>query len=1030
MTRPNLDPLVQEYRQAATNLEEFATSGQQSQPGGAEELTRLTNASRTAEQRINRALPTGTTLANVIGETPNTPTSAPAAAPGNIAAPANSATGTNRYLQRVLEAHRLGNFNFNIQENSLNEQDRYTYHVGLYLVSDTDARKPDIGNLVYTNQVPMFVLVKSGVTTGFNITSLEIRDSVSSSFRSRNNVTTEINMTILEPYGMTLVDKMYNASQQLGVQNWRMAPIILTLEIRSLKSDGTPGATNQVQKFYSVIITDMDGTLVSTGTTYRIRAMVQNTLGFTDQYYMLPTNLTLKVGAGGITPGTVVRAQPSPGNTPVTALPAPEYTLDGTVGQFFSVIGQVMSDFYMSTRLQGTDRATTPVVLYEFTIDETLAQQRINMSAFSNRRRGSFSSSNTNTQEIHVNRLGISELVDDILSSIMEPEFFTANTQVGTIRIPRIECVVQYVGWDNLLNDYIKKFIFSIGIMETVRPVPTVAHGEYFQLNAANARTRLEGMRNIIRKAYPYLYTGMNTEILNLELTFNHLHIIPLPLHNGRTITPSGEGQSLAVREQELQRQLRAENTQATALEQEQLTNLQSRNRLRTGALTNIPDAQVNQNIQLGLAEGLTPQAVAESQITSLDARRSEIGDTITSGGSRIERLESELSTIRGESLVLFEPENVPFALRSRATTSPEAIARARQTAQTQAQQRAPGAIAARGRSSFVEDVSTQTREPGRLSYAASPQDIANNLARPANVQDDAQNDVRGIYSTILQQMYDRVGLQLTEIEMEIRGDPYWLGESNLERVTKITEYLRTRGVAAGAGAATSAAPASGVPASFARAAGLDTDALYADYYTKDAAFLLLFRAGNAPSETTGYMNFDTGSRENQSVFFNGVYIALEVTHMFDNGKFTQKIRAVRDALTNLETATQAAGTVPSAATGAATPVAAAPSPRPATNGNAPAAGGAPAPAGGAPAPAPAAGSSSPVVTNPAAAPTTTPAQPPSPEPSPQPVARSFVTPTPLPGESAAQFGARLGAAIRQQRAGGGAPALPLTQSE
>lgn len=854
-----------------------------------------------------------------------------------------TASGTNRYLQRVLEAHRLGDFNFNIQDNALNNLETYTYYVTIYLVSDFDARKPDIGNLVYTNQVPTFILARSGVTTGLNIIDLEIRDAVSSSFRNRNNATTEINFTIVEPYGMTLVDKMYNASQQLGVQNWRMAPLILTLEIRGRNPDGTPHNNTQVQKFYSMVITDMDGTLTSSGTTYKIRAVVQNTLGFTDQYYMLPTNLTLRVGAGGIAPGTTVTANPTGGNA-IASSPIATQTLDGTVGQFFQAVGQLMSDFYVKTRLDSPELATTPVVLYEFTVDEQLAAQMINMSAFSNRRRQAFNGA-SDTQEIHVNRVGISELVDDILSSITDPEFFTANAQVGTIRIPRIECAVEYVGWDNLMNDYIKKFTFSIGILETVRAIPTVAHGEYFQLTPQNARTRLEGMRNIIRKAYPYLYTGMNTEVLNLDLTFNNLHIIPLPMHNGRTITPAQEGQSLAVRLQERERQLRQVDTQATTIEQEQLANLRNTNDLRQQVASNRTQGLVSPSQD---PEGSEVAAI-QNQINELNARRTELGNTLTNNIiSERERLQSEISTIRGESLVLFEPERVPFNLRSRATISPEAVTRARQTAQAQT----AASVTARPRNQFVEDVSVNIREPGRLSYAASPRDIANNLARPSNIQDATQGDVRGIYSTILAQMYDRPGLQLTEIDMEIRGDPYWLGESNLERVNQIIEYMRTRGVASVGAAASSLPTASGIPASFARSAGMDTNMLYADYYTKDAAFLLLFRAGNAPSETTGYMNFDTGSRENQSVFFNGVYIALEVTHVFAQGKFTQKIRAVRDALTNLDVATQSpAGVTPTAgATGAATPVAAAPTPRPSTNGSAPAAGLPPVPAGGSPA--------------------------------------------------------------------------------
>lgn len=927
MTRENLEFLIQNARDARAAQEALAErlrgTGQGDSPQRNQETIDTIRRTRVADEALIAALPPGTTLEEVLGYTPASPPGAASgAAPDSVNTPTpNAATGVNRYLQRVLDAHRLGDFQFNILENPLNNLDRYTYHLGLYLVSDTDARKPDIGNLVYTNQVPTFVLAKSGVTVGFNITELEIRDSVSPSFRNRNNATTEVNMTITEAYGMTLVDKMYNASQQLGVQNWRMAPLILTLEIKSLNASGTPGSTTMVQKFYSLLISDMDSNLTSTGSTYKIRAVVQNGLGFTDQYYMLPTNLTLRVGAGGTTPtATTVQAQGTVGN--VASANPQNYTLDGTVGQFFSTLGRIMTEFYVNARLNRPDTATTPVLIYEFTVAQELATQKINMSAFSNRRRQGYNGA-SNSQEIHVNRVGISELVDDIMSSIENANFFTANQTVGTIRVPRVECIVEYVGYDNILNDYIKKFKFVIGILETVRPVPTVAHGEYFQLNPQHARARLEGMRNIIRKAYPYLYTGMNTEIINLDLTFNQLHIVPLPLHNGQTITPAAEGQSVSVQLQQAQNALTQANTEAQQLEQEQLRltrRLVELNGLPATAGTTSLDPQTQRNLaeqalaqqdETGTLNVNARESAIRAEVALIQGRRNVIGTRLNQISDQIGIVESRISDLRTGSLVIYDAANVPADLRGRVNTNPESVARARQAADAQRQTTQARGTPGRGRSRFVEDVPVRTREPGRLSYAASPADIANNLARPSNVQDDQQNAVRGIYSTILQQLYDRVGAQLTEIEMDIVGDPYWLGQSNLERINELTEYIRTGGVAAvGDNARSSLPTASGVPATFAQRAGLDS-ITYANYNGKDAAFLLLFRAGNAPSDTTGYMNFESNNSE--SVFFNGVYLALEVTHQFVNGKFTQRIRATRDALTNLSQVTQAPATAPGA---------------------------------------------------------------------------------------------------------------------
>lgn len=920
MTSANVDQLIQDYRNARTAQEQVVQrlrgTGQGAFDQRNQEMLDAARATNRARAALQGALPPGQTVESVLGET-----AAPAANAQTPSSPGTSVpTGTNSYIKQILDANRIGDIKFNIVENPLNNLDRYTYHFCLYLVSDTDAQKPDIGNLVFTGQVPRFILAKSGVTTGFNIVDVEIKDSVSSNFRNRNNATTELNMTITEPYGMTLVDKMFLASQQLGVKNWRMAPMILTLEIRGLNADSTPSSRTLVQKFYSILITDMDSTLTQSGSTYKIRATVQNSLGFRDQYYMLPTNLTLTVGPnGGSTTVTAAR----PGNNPAapTTPPPDAPVLDGTVGQFFTTLGNLMSQFYLQSRLESTSGPTTPIVVYEFFTDPRLAQQKINMSAFGNRRRGGYSGAQ-NTQAIHINRVGISELVDDVLSSIENESFFTANQQVGTIRVPRVECIVEYIGWDELLNDYIKKFKFVIGILETIRPVPTVAHGEYFQLNPQNARQRLEGMaeQNIVRKVYPYLYTGMNTEVIKLDLTFNQLHIIPLPLHNGQTITPT-EGQSTAQRIQTLQRRSAELESQIQNIENERTAALERLRQLnRNPQEVRDPEvaARLEQQAIMAPIDQTNAAAARESAISSVRqtvaGNISLIGVNWQSRVNELDQVQREINELRTGGITLYNPDSVPPSLRTRANLTPDSQQRAQQAAALQQQQARTRAGESR-LTRFVEDIPINQTDPGRLSYAASPADIANNLARPSNVQDAQQAAVRGLYSTILAQLYDRVGLQLTEIEMEIVGDPYWLGQSNLERINELTEFIRTGGIATSGAGANTLPTATGITPRFGERTTTDSNSPYANYYGKDEAFILLFRAGNSPSEDTGYMNFDRNSAENQSVFFNGIYTAIEVTHLFADGKFTQRILAIRDSLTNFGSVAQAPS-APRAGTG------------------------------------------------------------------------------------------------------------------
>jgi hypothetical protein len=123
---------------------------------------------------------------------------------------------------------------------------------------------------------------------------------------------------------------------------------------------------------------------------------------------------------------------------------------------------------------------------------------------------------------------------------------------------------------------------------------------------------------------------------------------------------------------------------------------------------------------------------------------------------------------------------------------------------------------------------------------------------------------------------------------------------------------------------------------------GLETDRFgsrsdaYANYYNYDAHFLLMFRAGQPPDPETGFqtLNFRELSANHLagSVYFAAVYQTVEVTHVFSNGTFTQKIKAIRDGLINLQglrsnnaptpPATPAAPAAPPAAPPAVSPAA------------------------------------------------------------------------------------------------------------
>jgi hypothetical protein len=754
---------------------------------------------------------------------------------------------TNHYLRRILSELALKGLNFSPEDNMLNSHDRYTYHLQLVLVNDREADEDDIDEKLYLNEVRYVVVAESGVTAGFNIIECEIKDAVSHNFRTKNATSVEVDMVIAEPYNMSLPDKIFESSKQLGNLNWRLAPIFLMLWFNYYDADGNIVANAQRKffKVYKLNIVDLSNTLTAAGTIYRMKAAVNNNMAFKNSFYLLPQTYTIELGSGRIgisDPGGVL-----PGQNIID--------FDKTVGEFFGKLEDELNQFYIDLRSsQRPQDQQTQVVIYQFFIEEALRNQKIQFSPQINNRRASFRQVGDKVQFIAGKGISIGALVDDVCASIQDITFFIPDDRSGIIKVPWIECVVKNIGWDYIRNDYIRQFQFYIGVKQTRRAIASQEFGRAFQLVNEFHDARLAsintGTVKLLKKAYLYFYTGNNTEIINLDVQFNALHWIPLPMTN-ETVLPSAFS-ALRTSLGDLQSALARRQTALQEYDQTQQELLRLR-RLRAGAQAS--DA-----------------VVLDTQIAAGERRLREIE----------QEDEAARRALAQGSLVVFDP-NVAQTLEDAygsfgQTQSPvtglrEQLQRERDAARTR-----------RRRVEFSEDeFSSNNRTlPAQLTYIQDTRDIINQL-RPQTATD---TDVRKVYASVTQQIYARMQ-DMVNITMEIRGDPYWLGASNIERDRQLRSYIQQ----------TYFGQQSGVPVY------IDEYAVYQPY---DAFFMLAFRAGTIPDENTGFMDL-----RDDVDFFNALYMMVQVTHIFRDGKFTQRCEATRDLLSNLGDSRTEFGTVP-----------------------------------------------------------------------------------------------------------------------
>ena len=725
--------------------------------------------------------------------------------------PSANAAGTTGRDSTI--PNQLGNVKFNFMDNEFNQYDRVAYHFKLFMVNDLDAKDPQIGSKILNNQVRNIIVAESGVTVGFNITEVVISDSLSANFRSRSNLTTDISIKLLEPYAMTLPDRLYAASKILGIRNWRLAPMFLQLEFRYIRDDGTiynPQGSQKLIKLYSLLILDFASQVTEGGAVYDIKCSSQNNLGFRDFFQILPKtqNITL--------------------------------TPSNTVEEFFTTLGKTITDLSLQARQKaGTSRVLPSVVEYRFVIrDQDLQKQEIDWAPTKNQRRTNFKGGTGG--EITVARgIGVSALVDDILSSLKNPEFFVADAQAGTFKIPIIECVTEIIGWDTALQDYVRRFTYVIGLKPSPRPVPYKDWAQAFEGNSNRQRARLQVLSQNMKKAYEYLYTGKNTEILNLEIKFNQLHVIVEPVMATVPNPQSTDSDKVDPRQQALRDKQDAEKK--------------------------IKDL-----------ENIEPMG-----------NSTELFAGISSASEQIAKSDAILNSINNNSIIPLDPTSTVAQFVTKNTTAQQQ--QEIQAAATEIQNIRQNINKQKGKVEFAEDVTRQTQSL-KLAFASDPRDMQNTQVRSiAGTTSLSEADsTRPIVSSILTQIYDRVGSQMLEIDMEIRGDTYWLGITDVERAPELENVIRKITQPD----IQTATPNTG---SSATAAANNQKQTFVQIFDADATILLKFRAGAQPDSQTGFQKLDT-----ESDFFYGIYTIIQVEHDFREGKFTQKLKGNRDTLIDL----------------------------------------------------------------------------------------------------------------------------------
>lgn len=130
------------------------------------------------------------------------------------------------------------------------------------------------------------------------IDDVTVNTIVGMSQESRGSNATEIEFTIVEPYGMDLIEQLYDyCHDALNEPNYCQLPYLLKISFQGFQQDGSQLTIDGATKYIPIHLISMDIKVTNVGAVYKVSAVAYNEMGDTEKFGRIPS--TIEVGTQG-----------------------------------------------------------------------------------------------------------------------------------------------------------------------------------------------------------------------------------------------------------------------------------------------------------------------------------------------------------------------------------------------------------------------------------------------------------------------------------------------------------------------------------------------------------------------------------------------------------------------------------------------------------------------------------------------------------------------------------------------------------
>jgi hypothetical protein len=406
------------------------------------------------------------------------------------------------------------------QSNLLDNYDVVTYHFKLFMVSTDDSSN---GRVLDTNA--QVVIAESGVSD-LTIDKVELDAIAVPSVEAGTGTQTTMKFEIVEPSGAGLLDKMYYESVDLGIGNWAVMPLYLQVEFRGrdpVTSDsavnGSPGALGNLRWLWPLKITDIKANVTTVGTRYSFSAIMYNEIAQSNASFSLQHNITLK-----------------------------------NISKFHEAIEELEDKLNKDQVLKLLDNYGKPDV-YKFVVDPDIANYSVDLQSSKTATQRNNSTDDANSKSgTFTSGTGIDKIIDTLLAHTKEYQQKMANaTAPGAEGLPadkeisqmkqfwRIITESRPLVYDRRRNDNAMEYTifiiaYDIGVLDA-----NVFQSSGITPDISKKRFATYANKALLKKKYNYIFTGLNDQIVALDLTFNQAFATALTRYGGIYLNSAGK---------------------------------------------------------------------------------------------------------------------------------------------------------------------------------------------------------------------------------------------------------------------------------------------------------------------------------------------------------------------------------------------------------------------------------------------------------------------------------------------------------